>query len=276
MAALLALLSSLAWGSADFIAGNLTKKRAALAVAGAAQVIGLAVMLVIATVTVSWGTPVWQYLPWAVLASFAGLLGLISFYQALATGSMSVVSPITALGVVVPLGLGLLQGDQPSPWQYLGILIAIIGVLLAATPEVSGGVGLRPLLLAILAAVMFGLFLALVAVGSEASAVMTMTAQRTTSTVIVVIFALSLRSLGGLQRGDMPALIAVGVFDVAANLLFGLASTLGLLALVAVLGSLYPVVTVVLAWLILKERLTVAQYAGVALALVGVVAISAG
>ncbi|MDA9913263.1 DMT family transporter [Candidatus Nanopelagicales bacterium] len=276
MAAALALLSSLAWGSADFIAGNLTKKRAALAVAGAAQVIGLLVMLVVATATASWGTPVWEYLPWAVLASLAGLLGLVSFYQALATGSMSVVSPITALGVVVPLGFGLLQGDQPSPWQYLGILIAIVGVLLAATPEVSGRVGLRPLLLAIVAAVMFGLFLALVALGSETSAVMTMTAQRTTSTLIVVAIALSLRSLGGLQRGDGPALVAIGVFDVGANLLFGIASTLGLLALVAVLGSLYPVVTVVLAWLILKERLTSAQYAGVALALVGVVAISAG
>lgn len=264
------------WGSADFMAGTLTRKRPAFAVAGAAQMVGLVVMLAIATITAAWGASVTGYLPWAVLASVSGLLGLAAFYQALATGRMAVVSPITALGVLVPLAAGLLLGEQPSTWQYVGIALAVVGVVLASGPEIQGDVGLRPVLLAGIAALMFGLFLTFVALGAETSAIMTMTAQRFTSTTIVLVVALLLHSRGGLQRADLPILILIGVLDVGANLVYGISTTLGLLALVAVLGSLYPVVTAVLAWWIHGERLVRLQYFGVALTLAGVVGISAG
>lgn len=278
MGVLLALASSGLWGTADFLAGEMSRRRAAVAVAGASQVVGLGVMLVVMLATgahtqgVAWS----QVLPWAVLASLTGLAGLVSFYQALSMGRMGIVSPIAALGVLVPLAVGLLRGEEPAAWQYLGIVVAVIGVVLASGPEVSGGAGLRPVMLAVLAAVCFGSFAVFVAEGSQTSAVLTMTAQRATSASLVLILALTVRRVGGLQTGDAPRLLLIGVFDVFANLTYGLASTMGLLSVVSVLGSLYPVVTVVLAWLILKERLQAAQYVGVTLALVGVVLISAG
>lgn len=277
MAAIFALLSSVMWGASDFLAGNLTKTRPAIAVAGAAQVVGLIFVCILTVATVAWvDVPVGSYLPWSVLASFAGLIGLICFYQALATGSMSVVSPIAGLSVLVPLAFGLWGGDRPTVLQYTGIGLAIIGVLLAATPEITGEVGLRPVVLAVVAALLIGIFLVCLAIGAESSVLMTMTAQRATSVVIVLILAIVVRSIGGLRRSDAPTLAVIGILDVGANLLFGLAATLGLLALVAVLGSLYPVVTVILAWIVLGERLKAVQYVGVALALLGVVAISAG
>lgn len=233
-------------------------------------------MIIIATATGSWGADPAGYLGWAAGASVAGFLGLLAFYTALAGGRMGVVSPIAALGVLVPLGAGLIAGELPTGLQYMGIVLAIVGVVLASGPEISGETGARPVLLAAFAAVCFGLFLVFVARGSEESAVMTMTAQRSVTTVIVMTTALLARSVGGLQRNDIAWLIAIGTFDIVANLVFAIATTQGLLAIVSVLGSLYPVVTVILAWAILRERLAPAQYVGVAVALIGVAAISAG
>lgn len=278
MGAILALLSSGMWGTADFLAGELSRRRVALAVAGAAQIVGLGFMLVVLLVSGEWsaGVPLGSYLGWAVLASFAGLGGLVAFYTALASGRMGVVSPIAALGVLVPLGVGLFSGEQPGAFQYFGIVLAIVGVVLASGPELSGRAGLRPVLLASLAALLFGLFLVFVAQGSQASAVLTMTAQRATSASLVLIAALAARTLGGLQRADTGRLVVIGLFDVGANLLYGLATTMGLLAIVSVLGSVYPVVTVLLAWIVLRERLLPAQYVGVATALIGVALIAGG
>lgn len=274
MGALLAILSSVLWGSGDFMAGALSRRRHPYAVVGGSQVVGFGFMLVVATVTGEWSADPAGYLLWGVLASTAGFSGLAAFYTALATGRMGVVSPIAALGVLVPLATGLFAGEVPSAVQYLGIVLAIVGVVLASGPEISGAAGVRPVLLAGLAALMFGLFLTFVAAGAKESAVMTMTTQRTFSTVLIVLIALVARSVGGLQRQDIGWLVAIGVFDISANLLFTLATTMGLLAIVSVLGSLYPVVTVILAWAVLHERLAPAQYVGVAVALVGVAAIS--
>ncbi len=139
-AAVLALLSSLCWGTGDFLAGILSRKRSAYAVAGASQIVGLVLMAIIVVVTgdlaIGWGTYVW----WAALASVAGLGGLVMFYLALASGRMGVVSPIAALGVLVPLGVGLLSGEVPTNIQLIGILIAVVGVILASGPEVSGDI----------------------------------------------------------------------------------------------------------------------------------------
>ena len=278
MGVLLALLSSALWGTADFVAGELSRRRAALAVAGASQLVGLAVMLVVLLSTQEYRshTPLGDYLGWAVLSSFAGLSGLVAFYTALANGRMGVVSPIPSLGVLVPLAVGLWRGESPSGAQTFGIVIAVVGVVLASGPEVSGGVGARPVLLAVLAALMFGLFSVFLANGSEASAVLTLTAQRATSATLAVTAAVVARSIGGLQRGDAGRLVLIGAFDVSANLAFGISTTMGLLAVVAVLGSIYPVVTVILAWALLRERLLPVQYVGVAATLGGVALIAAG
>jgi drug/metabolite transporter (DMT)-like permease len=225
------------------------------------------------------------YLPWAIGAGLTGVIGLVAFYAALATGTMGVVSPIAALGVVVPVIVGLAEGERPSPFQLVGIAVAVAGVVLASGPELSGQAGLRPLVLAVVAAFGFGLALLFIAKGSRDSTLMTLLTMRVTSVTVLgmALVAIAVRARrSGRQRGprleprDLALLAVAGVADAAANLTFGWSSTRGLVSVVAVLGSLYPVVTVVLARVLLHERLGRAQTVGVVGALAGVVLIGAG
>lgn len=277
MPAFLALLSSAMWGTADYLGGRLSRTRPVVVVLGISQAFGLLVMLAVAT-----ALGAWPALPtvagWSVLASLAGSTGLLLYYRALATGVMGVVSPIAALGAVVPVAAGLLGGERPSPVQALGIGLALVGVVLASGPEVRGETGWRPVALASGAAVFLGLSLVFIARGSESSVVMTMTGMRLTT---VGLLAVAWIGFGRTTRFvDRPrelwGLAAVGVLDVGANVTFGAASTLGMLALVAVFGSLYPIMTILLARWLDDERLRPIQTAGVLLALAGVAAISAG
>lgn len=278
MPALLALISSLFWGSADFIGGQFSRRYPAFFVVGVSQAFGLLLMVVVATATGQWGVDT-AYVPWAVLASVSGFVGLGLFYRAMATGAVGVVSPITALGGVGPVVLGLFLGDQPSVLQYAGLLCALAGVVLASGPEISGDTGTRPVVYAVIATVLFGICLSAIAIGSRTSAVMTMTGMRASTVTILAVVGLVAWLRGSRQRlrgaRDTAALLAVGWLDVSANLLFGIAAAAGVLSLVSVLGSLYPVVTVLLAWWFLGERLRPIQYVGVAMALGGVAAIVA-
>ncbi len=275
MAALLALLSSVMWGSADYLAGKLSRRRHVLVVLGGTQTVGLIAMVVTATVTGAWAAPR-GYMGWAVLASLSGATGLALYYKALAIGTMGVVSPIAALGVLVPLAVGLASGEQPSTLQVVGIVLALVGVVAASGPEVHGDAGWTPVLLAGGSAVFLGTSLVAIAQGSDSSVIMTMTVMRFTTVSLMALALLALRRRVVVSRAEVPAFAAVGLMDVGANLAFGLASTVGLLSLVSVFGSLYPVATILLARFIDHERLRRVQQAGVALALLGVAAISAG
>lgn len=275
MLSLLGLLSSLLWGTSDYLGGVLTRRLPVLAVVGTAQVFGLIVMAIFATASGQWSSPL-TYVPWALLAAVCGISGLIVFYLALARGTMGIVAPIAACGVVVPVGVGLFTGSVPAPVQAVGIVIAIIGLICATGPELQGGGDMKSLWLAAAAGVLFGITLTAIAVGSETSAVMTVTGMRVASVIFFVLLALIKHSTGGVRPSDFPALIVIGFCDASANVTLGLASTGDNLTVAAVLGSLYPVVTVLLAWRFLHERLRPIQYAGVAVTLVGVIAISAG
>lgn len=256
----------------------MSKRYAPFFVVGISQAFGLLLMLVVATATASWSGPV-DWIPWSVLASISGFTGLGLFYAAMATGAVGVVSPITALGALGPIILGLFQGDQPTVMQYLGLIVALVGVVLASGPELSGNTGARPVVLAIGATVLFGTCLVAIALGSRTSAVMTMTGMRLTTVSLLALAGLVALAAGKRQRvrngRDAGVMAAIGVLDVSANLFYGLATASGVLALVSVLGSVYPVVTVLLAWQFLGERLKPIQYVGVALALGGVAAIVA-
>jgi drug/metabolite transporter (DMT)-like permease len=282
MAALLALLSSLLWGSADFLGGTLSRRYAAVVVVAVSQLTGLVFAVVVATAASELGAPT-SYLPWALAAGLAGMVGLTSFYAALASGTMGVVSPIAALGVVVPVIVGLARGERPGALQLAGIAIAVAGVVLASGPELTGRAGARPLLLAAVAAVGFGLALLFIAEGSRTSTLMTLVGMRATSVTLLafVVAGVAHRSRRtglpwAVSRRDVAPIALVGLGDVAANLTFGFASTRGLVSVVAVLGSLYPVVTVLLARVVLDERLGRAQTIGVAGALAGVALIGVG
>jgi drug/metabolite transporter (DMT)-like permease len=281
VAALLALVSSLLWGSADFLGGTVSRRHKAALVVGASQAAGLLTIALVATFAGAWGDDT-GYLPWAVLSGLAGVVGLVSFYAALAAGTMGVVSPIAALGVVVPVLAGFAQGERPAAWQLVGIGVAVAGVVLASGPELSGRAGVRPVLLAAVAAVGFGVALLAIARGSAHSTLMTLTTMRLTSVTLLGTALLIALARGGrrsdylLGRRDVALVALVGVADLAANLTFGLASRRDDVSVVSVLGSLYPVVTVLLARAFHDERLGRVQTVGVVLALTGVVLIAAG
>jgi drug/metabolite transporter (DMT)-like permease len=195
---------------------------------------------------------------------------------------MGVVSPIAALGVVVPVLAGLAKGERPAALQLVGIVVAVAGVVLASGPELSGRAGARPVLLAAVAAVGFGVALLAIAEGSQHSTLMTLVTMRLTSvTLLAVALVVALgrgtpRSEFALNPRDVGLVALVGLGDVAANLSFGLASRRDDVSVVSVLGSLYPVVTVLLARGLHGERLGRLQSAGVAGALAGVVLIATG
>ncbi len=275
MPVILALLSSLVWGLSDFLGGTLSKKRKAVAVIGGSQSFGLLFvsLLAIAFQTWTWNQSVWIN---GAIAGAMGLLGLVCFYTALATGQMGIVAPISSLSAVVPVTIGLVQGEQPSTMQLAGIVVALIGVILASGPELNGKVDPRPVLLALFAAVTFGFCVYFMAQGARINPTMTVTAMRAVQVAIVIVLFLAIRNLGGLVKRDIPMLATIGASDAGANVLYTFAASLGLLSVVSVLGSLYPIVTVLLAWWIHKERLMRVQYIGIAITFSGVALLALG
>ncbi len=275
MLALLALGSSLVWGTSDFFGGLASKRHPAVAIVGWTQALGL--LSISAIVLARLESQSWSgWPPWAAAAGICGMVGLVAFYGALSTGTMGVVAPIAALGVIVPVSLGVATGETPSAWAWVGMVIAIVGVTLASGPEVSGAVSARPVALAVVAALCFGLALFCLDRGARVSTLMTLWGMRVTSVSILVVVALVKGSAGGVRAREVPGLWLIGIGDLIANALFGLASSQGQVSVAAVLGSLYPVVTAVLAWIVVHERMRAVQYLGSVLAVIGAAVIAAG
>lgn len=275
MLALLALGSSLVWGTSDFFGGLASKRHPAVAIVGWTQALGL--LSISAIVLARLESQSWSgWPPWAAAAGICGMVGLVAFYGALSTGTMGVVAPIAALGVIVPVSLGVASGETPSAWAWVGMVIAIVGVTLASGPEVSGAVSARPVALAVVAALCFGLALFCLDRGARVSTLMTLWGMRVTSVSILVVVALVKGNAGGVRAREVPGLWLIGIGDLIANALFGLASSQGQVSVAAVLGSLYPVVTAVLAWIVVHERMRAVQYLGSVLAVIGAAVIAAG
>ncbi|MFM8751868.1 MAG: EamA family transporter [Actinomycetota bacterium] len=278
MGSLLALLSSVLWGTADYLAGNLSKRFKALAVTGVSQIFGLLFGLAAIVISGQFIAPTLSmdgYFISGIIAGIAGFIGLTAFYTGLATGRMGVVSPISSLSVLIPLVYALIQGERPTQLQTIGIAIAIAGAFMASGPEVKNGLPIKPLLYALIAAIGFGTALTFIAIGSEVDSLHTMTAMRCASVSICVVIALRFRTLGGFSKSQIPLLIFIGVADFLANFLLGIATTKGLVSIAMVFGSLFPVVTILLAYKFLHERLHRIQYVGIVAALSGVILIAA-
>ena len=278
MGSLLALLSSVLWGTADYLAGNLSKRYKAIAVTGVSQSFGLLFGVVCILLFADFIEPNLSmdgyFLP-GVIAGIAGFIGLVAFYTGLATGRMGVVSPISSLSVVIPLVFALAQGERPTVTQTIGIIVAISGAFMASGPEVRNGLPIKPLMFALIAAIGFGTALTFIAIGSETDSLHTMTAMRVASVSICILLALRFRTVGGFARKNIPLLIFIGVADFLANFLLGVATTKGLVSVAMVFGSLFPVVTILLAYKFLHERLQKVQYVGIAFAIGGVILIAA-
>jgi drug/metabolite transporter (DMT)-like permease len=235
-------------------------------------------LLLIAAIVIIRGGPIVPG-PWiaaGVIAGLVGLVGLSAAYRGMAIGVVSVVSTIAATGPVVPIVVGLVLGERPSLLQFGGIVLTLAGIALLAfdrRPQAGGklvpGVGL-----ALLAALAFGIFLVAIRYASRPDPLWGVLATRTGSVLALLMLGVAFRSRINVARADVPPLFAVGVLDVSADVFFAFATTVGLLSIVSILSSLYPVATVILARIVLKERMARVQQAGIGLALAGVLLIS--
>jgi drug/metabolite transporter (DMT)-like permease len=273
----LALASSVAWGTSDFLGGLRTRRMSALTVLLVSQPVGLALALGVALAVGGDALSARD----AAIAAGAGatvVMALGAFYRAMALGSVTVVATIGALGVLVPVGAGLVQGDRPSALQAVGAIAAIAGVaLVVREPDPEWRAASRLAIgLAALAALGFGTFLLGLDVSSGPRPAWTIVAARIGSVATLLVVAAFARPSMRFDRSLLPSLFVIGFFDVLANSLFAVATNHGLLALVAVGGSLYSAVTVLLARFVLGERLAVPQRGGLVVALAGVALIAAG
>jgi drug/metabolite transporter (DMT)-like permease len=187
---------------------------------------------------------------------------------------MGVVSPISSLSVLIPLSIAFINGEKPTTLQITGMSVALAGAFCASGPELKEGLSPRPLIYAVIAALGFGGAISFIAVGSKSSAIMTMTTMRFSTFIISLLLFAKYKTTGGFSKKDLPVLIGIGAADFFGNLLLGVATTKGLVSLAVVMGSLFPIVTAILAFKFLHERLHKVQYLGVALAISGVIIIA--
>lgn len=286
MGAVLAAFSALSFGVGDFLGGVSARRMPAVLAALTAQIAGL--VLLVGLAPVLGGAPAGADLAVGAAAGVSGAVGLVLFYWALAEGKMSVVAPLSAvMSALVPLAFGLLGGERPPVPALLGAVAALPAIVLIArepgdeagtherSPEPTGGRRRLVLAAATAAGVGFGAFFVLLSRSADDSGMWPLVSARSTAVVIVAATAVVLRP-GRATRPGLRAGILGGCFDVAANALFLVASRQGLLTLVGVIGAMYPASTVVLARMVLKERLARHQLWGLALAAASVAAIAAG
>lgn len=272
----LSLASSVSWGISDFLGGLQSRRMHVLVVVLLSQTVGLLFALALLPALGDQGLSGGK-LAIAALGGAAGTVGLIAFYAGMATGTISVVSPIAALGVVVPVAAGLSRGEDPPPVQLAGVGVAMAAVVLVSYEESTGGAtSLRPILLALVAAAGFGCFFVAVDAAAGQDAAWTIAALRTGGVAVAIAAVLVTRPAFSVPSKAGWAILAIGFFDVIANSLYAVATTKGLLPVVAVGGSIYPAVTILLAYLVIGERLAPVRRAGVGLALAGIVMIAAG
>ncbi|WP_248958201.1 DMT family transporter [Sphaerisporangium perillae] len=274
-AVLLATACAVVYGTADFFGGLATRRSRVLAVVMLTQVTGL--LFVLPLLPLLPGAPSVQALAWGMGAGLCGGLGVILFYRALAGGVMSVVAPTTATtSATLPVLVGLAMGERPELVALGGVVLALAAVTLVSRDSQSGGgrTPLRPVLQALASGLGFGAFFVLLNQAPDDTGMWPLFGARLASAILAAGIALTTRRTLRPGKGALPTIIAAGVLDMLANVLYLLAVQRGMLVVVAVLASLYPASTLLLARYVLGERLNAVQAAGVGLAL-GAVALIA-
>jgi drug/metabolite transporter (DMT)-like permease len=272
----LALGAALSWGCGDFLGGRASRTLHVVTVLALSQVAGA--LAVGAWVLVGGGSaPSLRGVLWAMGAGLAGLLGLGGLYRGMAIGAMSVVAPISAAAAVVPFVVGVASGERPGSVRILGAALALAGIVLVSRePHHAGGGRAAGVGLALVAALGFGLYFVGIDRAATEGAAWAVLVARSTASAVAVVVALSVGAALVVRGRSLGAVVAVGLLDSGANVLFALATSRGLVSIVSVLASLYPVVTVALARLVLAERIGGGQWLGAAAALSGAALITAG
>jgi uncharacterized membrane protein len=273
IAIVLALGASASWGIGDFLGGLTSRRLPALAVVAVSQCAGLTA-ITIAALALGGDQLSGVGVAAAAGAGVAGVVGLAALYRGMAIGAMGVVAPISASAAVLPVAVGLARGERPAALQLLGVALALLGVVLVSREPGAGRKLAAGAPLALLAAAGFGSYFLLIDRASADDAYWAVVVARVASAGLALSIALP-RNVLRVPRGSLPVLIAIGLLDVSANLLLALALNEGFVSIVSVLASLYPVLVVMLAIVVLRERPSRSQALGGGVALGGVALISA-
>ena len=274
MTALLAVVSALLIGGADFVGGITSRRASAACVAVLAQLAGLVLAIPVAVV-VDWERVTAADISWSLASGFAVGVGLVLFYTAMARGMISLVAPVTAVtGAVVPVVYALGGGERPGTTALAGIVLAVLAIALVSVAPGGGVGGAGTLALAVAAGLLFGLFYVFLSRVDEDAGLWPVAISRIGSAVVLVGMALAVTRGIRLERRLAPRIALIGALEVAAATALLVALQRGPVSVASVLASLYPVTTTFLAALVLRERLRGLQLVGVALALVAVALIS--
>jgi drug/metabolite transporter (DMT)-like permease len=292
MVTVLALGAALAYGVADFLGGAVARRSSALRAVAVAVPVGFGVVLICALLI--GGRPTGPSLAWGFGAGLAGGVGLITFYRALARGPMSVVAPVSALAsAVLPVGVGLFRGERLDSTVLAGVLLCLLAIGLVSMEkdaEAKDGEAKEPgrwydsgPLMAAISGACFGIFFTLLETAGDQGGLWPLVAARTGNLVVIGVALLVVIRM----RGEIPGppisgrlliglVLLSGILDASANGLYFLAAQQGMLSLAAVLTSLYPAITVLLARIAYSERLRVVQRLGLAVAVAGVALVTIG
>jgi len=270
----LSLGAAAIWGGGDFAGGIATKRANVFRVVAGAHACGLLLMLVLAWLTRE-PIPPSSSLVWGAIAGVTGAFGVASLYKGLAVGHMAIVAPVASvITAVLPVLIGLITEGMPDRFQLLGFVVALVSIWLVARPdgEIDSHRGLG---LAVVAGIMFGLFLVSGKQAGHDGLFWPLVVARAASTLLMLlIVAFSPSDPRPLRPVFIPILLS-GLFDTGANAFYIAATRHGRLDVDAVLSSLYPASTVILARVLLKERISRMQTVGIVGALVAVALISA-
>jgi uncharacterized membrane protein len=282
----LALAAAVFYGAADFLGGFATRRAATLTVVVLSQIVGVATVCVAAGFLPP-AQPRLVDMVWGAVAGLIGGSALALFYRALGRGTMSVIAPVTAVvAIVIPVAVGLAQGERPAVQAMLGVGLACVSIVLVsatvsrgadgALPRIRGAISAGSFGTALAAGACFGGFLVVIRQASPAAGIWPLAAGRVASIVAYLSAAALTRRPLPLRvlPAALPLIIGAGMLDMTANICYLLATHRGLLAIVATIASLYPATTLLLARLVLRERMSWLQSVGLGLAATAVVLIS--
>jgi drug/metabolite transporter (DMT)-like permease len=271
---LLGLASAAAWGAGDFSGGLASKRTSAYSVVVLSQFVSL-ILLVLSAVLIPEGDISLRDIVLGVTAGVCVAVGLVALYSGLARGPMGVVAPVTAVvAAILPVIFNILKEGLPVMEVFVGFIIALIAVWLISQGDQGARIHLTDLRLPIIAGFGFGIFYILIDQVSSNAILWPLVSARSASIIVVIALGVLTRQMDLPILNQIPIIALAGVFDTGGNVFYALATRIGRLDVSAILSSLYPAVTVMLAWIILKEKLALRQWVGVLLAMIAVILIA--